>query len=97
MSTFKVDNDQVNHSVEILRKLLEECEEAYQKKIPESAIDRGQTHNELDELCQNMKTTCYYLGELINNTILFLGQSSEMFEISDKEAAAAIMTKDNGR
>lgn len=93
MNTFKVDNEQVNNSVETLRKLLEECEEAYQKEIPESAIDKGQTHNELDELCQNMKTTCYCLGELINNTLLFLGQSSEMFEMSDKESAAAIMTK----
>lgn len=95
MSTFKVDKEQVDNSVETLRKLLEECEEAYTKEIPESTVDKGQTHNELSDLCNNIKTTCYYLGELINNTILFLGKSSEMFEISDKESAAAIMTTEN--
>ena len=31
MSTFKVDKEQVDNSVETLRKLLEECEEAYGK------------------------------------------------------------------
>lgn len=90
MSTFKVDNEQINSSVETLRKLLEECEEAYTQEIPESMVDKGKTHDELTELCANMKTTCYYLGELINNTIRFLGQSSEMFEMSDKESASAI-------
>lgn len=95
MSTFKVDKEQVDNSVETLRKLLEECEEAYTKEIPESTVDKGQTHNELSDLCNNIKTTCYYLGELINNTILFLGKSSEMFEMSDKESAAAIMTEEN--
>ena len=90
MSTFKVDNEQVNNSVETLRTLLDECKEAYEKKIPESTVDKGQTHNELQDLCTNLKSTCYCLGELINNSILFLGQSSEMFEVSDKDSAAAI-------
>ena len=71
MSTFKVDKEQVDNSVETLRKLLEECEEAYTKEIPESTVDKGHTHNELSDLCNNIKTTCYYLGELINNTIIF--------------------------
>lgn len=96
MSTFKVDKEQVDNSVETLRKLLEECEEAYTKEIPESTVDKGHTHNELSDLCNNIKTTCYYLGELINNTILFLGKSSKMFEISDKESAAAIMDQVEG-
>lgn len=90
MSTFKVDNEQVKKSVETLKKLLDECEELYNKEIPESTVDKGQSHNELLVLCENVKITCQYLGELINNTILFLGDSSEMFETSDKEGAKAI-------
>lgn len=90
MSTFKVDNEQVKKSVETLKKLLDECEELYNKEIPESTVDKGKSHNELLELCENVKITCQYLGELINNTILFLGDSSEMFETSDKEDAKAI-------
>ncbi len=90
MSTFKIDTEKVNDSVETLRKLLDECEEIYNKKIPESEVDKGSTHNELYDLCQEIKTTCQYLGELINNSILFLGKSSEMFDTSDRESADAI-------
>lgn len=95
MSTFKIDNEQINSSVETLRTLLEECKEAYNKKIPESTQDKGQTHDELSELCNNLKTTCFYLGELINNSILFLGKTSDMFEKSDKDSAAAISGGDS--
>lgn len=90
MGTFKVDNEKVNDSVKTLNKLLDECEELYNKEIPESDIDKGLTHNELYNLCQNIRKTCQCLGELINNTILFLGKSSEMFDTSDKESASAI-------
>ncbi len=90
MSGFKSDTEKVKDSVETLRKLLDECEEMYNREIPESEVDKGSTHNELYDLCQNIKTTCQYLGELISNSILFLGESSEMFDTSDKESAAAI-------
>lgn len=87
---FKIDTEVVKDSVATLRQLLEECEEMYAKEIPDSSVDKGLTHNELHELCQNIKTTCRYLGELINNSIRFLGESSDMFDTSDKESAATV-------
>lgn len=90
MSGLKTDTQQVKETVETLRELLSECEGLYNEKIPESAVDKGSTHDELQELCQSVKTTCAYLGELINNTILFLGKASDMFDTSDTESAAAI-------
>ena len=87
---FKIDTEVVKDSVATLRQLLEECEELYGKEIPDSSVDRGLTHNELHELCQNIKMTCQYLGELINNSIRFLGESSDMFDTSDKESATAV-------
>lgn len=90
MNTFKVDNEKVKESVEVLKKILSECEELYHQDIPESDIDKGLSHNELYELCQKIKLTCQYFGELINNTILFLGESSEMFDLSDKYSASKI-------
>lgn len=90
MSTFKVDSNQVKESVDTLRKILDECKQLYNQSIPESDVDKGKTHNELYNLCQKFKTTCQYFGELVNNSILFLGQSSEMFDTSDRNSAAAI-------
>lgn len=87
---FKIDTEVVKDSVATLRQLLEECEELYVKEIPDSSVDKGLTHAELHELCQNIKTTCQYLGELINNSIHFLGESSDMFDTSDKESAATV-------
>lgn len=89
---FKVDTEVVKESVATLRQLLEECEEMYVKEIPDSSVDKGLTHNELHELCQNINTTCQYLGELINNSIGFLGESSDMFDTSDKESATAVFS-----
>lgn len=94
MSKFKVDNEQVNATVETLKKLLKECEDLYDKDIPTSDVDKGKTHEELVTVCDNIRTTCYYFGQLIHNTIEFLGKSSEMFEMSDKTSADAI--KDEG-
>lgn len=91
MSKFKVDNEQVNAAVDTLRNLLEKCEEAYEVKIPVSDVDKGQTHDELISVCENIKSTCYDFGQLIHNTILFLGEASDMFEKSDKDSAAAIV------
>ena len=91
MSSFKIDSEKVNEAVEKLRKLLEQCEELYNKEIPESTVDKGNTHETLHNLCQNIRISCQDLGELINNTILFLGKSSEMFDTSDKESANAII------
>lgn len=95
MSKFKVDNEQVNAAVETLRNLLEKCEEAYEVKIPVSDVDKGQTHDELTSVCENIKSTCYDFGQLIHNTILFLGEASDMFEKSDKDSAAAIKDDTN--
>lgn len=91
MSSIKVDSEKINDSVKTLKMLLDECEKLYNKKFPESGSDKGLTHDELYNLYENIKTTCQYFGELINNTILFLGQSSEMFDASDREAAAAFV------
>ena len=90
MSKFKVDSEQINSSIKKLKELLNECEEAYLKKIPESTIDKGATHNELEILCNTVRASCHAIGELINNTILFLGGTSEMFEKSDEISANAI-------
>ena len=87
---FKVDTEVVRDSVGVLRQLLEECEEIYRKEIPDSSVDKGLTHVELQEVCQNIKITCQYLGELINNSIRFLGEASDMFDTSDKESAASV-------
>lgn len=89
---FKVDTEVVRDSVGVLRQLLEECEEIYRKEIPDSSVDKGLTHVELQEVCQNIKITCQYLGELINNSIRFLGEASDMFDTSDKESATKIDT-----
>ena len=80
---FEIDYSQIEESVTKLRKLLEACNIEYNIGIPTSAVDKGQTHLELNLLCENMKSASFELGELINNTILFLGQSSEMFKESD--------------
>ncbi len=90
MSEFKVDSEKVKESIEMLRTLLDKCEEAYNKEIPRSDIDKGFSHDEMDKLCEKMKTTCQYFGELINNTIVFLNGSSEMFDTSDSNSADAI-------
>lgn len=91
MSTFKVDSEQVRESIKVLKDLLKECEEAYDEKIPTSTQDRGKAHYEIQELCNNLRLTCYHVGELINNTILFLGGTSEMFDKADKGSASAIL------
>ena len=90
MSKFKVDSEQIDATVETLKTLLTKCEELYDKEIPVSDVDKGQTHEELISVCDNIRTTCYYFGQLIHNTIEFLGKSSEMFEESDKNSATAI-------
>lgn len=90
MSKFKVDNEQINAAVETLKKLLKECEDAYNVEIPASDVDKGETHDELIIVCDNIRHTCYCYGQLIHNTIGFLGKSSEMFEQSDRNSANAI-------
>lgn len=94
MSKFKVDKEQIDTTVETLKTLLKECEEIYEKEVPVSDVDKGQTHEELITVCENIRTTCYYFGQLINNTIEFLGKSSEMFATSEMNSANAI--KDGG-
>lgn len=95
MSTFKVDSEKVDKSIADLKGLLEECKEAYSVKIPESTVDRGLTHDELNKLCQNIKKTYQSMGDLINNTILFLGGANEMFDVSDKESATVLFASNN--
>lgn len=94
MAKFKVDNEQIDATVETLKTLLKECEEIYEKEVPVSEVDKGQTHEELVTVCENIRTTCYYFGQLIHNTIEFLGRSSEMFATSEMNSADAI--KDGG-
>lgn len=96
MSKFKVDNEQIDATAETLKTLLKECEDLYDKKIPESDVDKGQTHDELVTVCDNIRTTCYYFGQLIHNTIEFLGKSSEMFKQSDKNSADTIKSDASG-
>lgn len=96
MSKFKVDSEQIETTVETLKKLLGECEEIYDKKVPVSDVDKGQTHEELITVCDNIRTTCYYFGQLIHNTIEFLGKSSEMFKQSDTTSADAITDATTG-
>ncbi len=91
MSEFKVDSEIIKESIETLKKLLDKCEEAYDKEIPRTDVDKGLVHSELDSLCESMKITCQYLGELINNTIAFLNGSSEMFDTSDQESATVLL------
>lgn len=90
MSTFKVDNEQVASAIETLKTLLAECEEAYNKEIPTSSVDKGKSHETMVVVCDYIKATCYNFGQLISNSIEFLGQSSEMFEQSDKQSATYI-------
>lgn len=92
MSKFKVDNEQIETTVDTLKKLLTKCEELYEKEVPVSDVDKGQTHEELISVCENIRTTCFYFGQLIHNTIEFLGKSSEMFAQSEMNSAAAIKT-----
>ena len=96
MSKFKVDNEQIDATVETLKTLLTKCEELYDKEVPFSDVDKGQTHEELISVCDNIRTTCYYFGQLISNTIEFLGKSSEMFKQSDKNSANAIKSEVSG-
>ena len=90
MSKFKVDSEQIDATVETLKTLLTKCEELYEKEVPVSDVDKGQTHEELISVCDNIRTTCYYFGQLIHNTIEFLGKSSEMFAQSEMNSANAI-------
>ncbi len=90
MATFKVDKEQTKNSISILKTLLSSCEEAYNKEIPVSSFGKGDTHNELVDLCKNIKESCRCLGEVINNTILFLGGASDMFDTADKSSATNI-------
>ncbi|MBR4057309.1 MAG: hypothetical protein IKK00_04140 [Oscillospiraceae bacterium] len=90
MSKFKVDNEQIDATVETLKALLKNCEELYEKEVPVSDVDKGQTHEELITVCENIRTTCFYFGQLIHNTIEFLGKSSEMFTQSEMNSANAI-------
>ena len=90
MSKFKVDNEQIDATVETLKTLLTKCEELYEKEVPVSDVDKGQTHEELISVCENIRTTCFYFGQLVNNTIEFLGKSSEMFAQSEMNSASAI-------
>lgn len=90
MSKFKVDNEQIDATVETLKTLLTKCEELYEKKVPVSHVDKGQTHEELISVCENIRTTCFYFGQLIHNTIEFLGKSSEMFVQSEMHSVGAI-------
>ena len=94
MSKFKVDNEQIDATVETLKTLLTKCEELYDKEVPVSDVDKGQTHEELISVCENIRTTCFYFGQLIHNTIEFLGKSSEMFEQSEMNSASAIESGD---
>lgn len=96
MSKFKVDNEQIDATVETLKTLLTKCEELYEKEVPVSDVDKGQTHEELISVCDNIRTTCYYFGQLIHNTIEFLGKSSEMFAKSDTNSANAIKDSSSG-
>lgn len=89
-SKFKVDEEQINNCVETLKKLVEECQEIKAKKIPKSEDDKGQTHNELYTLCNKLKTTSHNLGELIDRTLQFLGQASELHKESDKTSASVL-------
>ena len=96
MSKFKVDNEQIDATVETLKTLLTKCEELYEKEVPVSDVDKGQTHEELISVCDNIRTTCYYFGQLVHNTIEFLGKTSEMFKQSDSTSADAITDSSSG-
>ena len=96
MSKFKEDNEQIDATVETLKTLLTKCEELYEKEVPVSDVDKGQTHEELISVCDNVRTTCYYFGQLVHNTIKFLGKSSEMFAMSDTNSANAIKDSSSG-
>lgn len=90
MSKFKEDNEQIDATVETMKTLLTQCEELYEKIVPVSDIDKGQTHNELVSVCENIRITCFYFGQLIHNTIEFLGKTSEMFAQSEMNSVSAI-------
>ena len=90
MSKFKIDNEQIDATVKTMKTLLTKCEELYEKKVPVSDVDKGQTHEELISVCENIRTTSFYFGQLVHNTIEFLGKSSEMFTQSEMNSAKAI-------
>lgn len=87
---FQVNYEVIDNAVVELRSLLQQCEKAYNKKIPSMGSGQGSTHTELNNLCNNIKINCQYLGELINSTILFLGETSTMFKTADNNSSSSI-------
>lgn len=95
MGSFKVDNEQIDAVVDIMKELITKCEDIYKKKIPTSGSAKGQTCEELISVCDNIRITSCYFGQLIHNTIEFLGQSSELFEQSEMSSARAVREGEN--
>lgn len=85
-----VDTDVVDKAVEDLKKLQNDCLSYYNMKIPESAYDLGQTHDEIQLLHENLKENWRKFDELISKTIEFLGKGNEAIITSDKTSADAI-------
>lgn len=90
MSKFIIDSEQIDATIEILKPLITKCEELYEKEVPVSDVDKGETHVELESICENIRTTCYYFGQLIHNSMEFLGKSSTMFKQSEINSSNAI-------
>ncbi len=90
MRRFKIDNEQIDAVAEDMKNLLTKCEEVYEKGVPISDVAKGKTYDELISVCENIRNTSYYLGQLIHKTIEFLGQSSKLFAQSEMNSASAI-------
>lgn len=88
-----VDTDVVDKAVEDLKKLQNDCLSYYNMKIPESAYDLGQTHDEIQLLHENLKENWRKFDELISKTIEFLGKGNEAIITSDKTSADAIKSE----
>lgn len=94
MSKYVVDTEVINGAVKQLTILEKTCEENRKKKKPSSEDDKGNTHQEVDKMCDNILNTWKELQILLKKTIGFLSENSEKIDTTDKTGANAIKKHD---
>ena len=88
MSEIKLKINELNDSIEALKKLKTECQE-WDTTSPDT-VGGGQTVNELEAIAALYKKLNTHFIDLVSNTVSFMENVKESFEESDIEAAKKI-------
>ena len=91
MGKFIVDDECIQEAITELKKLRKECESGRGKSAPKNENkSKGKTFEELKKQRKSVKETWTALIGLIDQTLLFLGETNTTFKQADQQGANAI-------